>query len=856
MAIRPDIVVIVTDQERAAPPYEDDDLRSWRAEQLPERRWFADNGVRFERHYTGATACVPSRPTLLTGQYPDLHGVTQTNGLGKTEHDSRMRWLRPGEVPTVGSWFRAAGYDTPYIGKWHVSHADLIDRRTGAPLRTNDSRGVIDPEAVQAYLDADVLDPFGFSGWVGPEPHGSGMANSGFVRDAIYADRAAAWLEDRAARRAAGDPDALRPFLLVCCFVNPHDIVLWPGFVRSGGAPRSPGIVDPPPVPPPPTAHEDLASKPAAQVAYRAAYATGYGMAPLVERAYGLNRGADYRAAYYLMHAENDAAIGRVRAAAVALRSPMVLVRTADHGDLLGAHGGLHQKWFNLYDECTRVPFELVDLRSGDGPPNPGATVHAMPTSHVDLLPTLLGAAGIDVPKAEGVLRQTHSEVHPLPGRDLGSVLADTDEADPDRAVYFMSRDNILEGDTGVPVGLRVRGRPTVPPPMQIRVPAHVGSSFEAVVARARGSLWKLVRTYDDPGTWTEPGEAHLAATGPAGEMLRRAPVPDQWELYDLDADPVEAVNRWDDPAVHDEQVALLSRLLAERERCHPARHTPWPYASRRPHPNIGPGPRRPPRPAARLRTLLQRAGLHPDDADAVPLDRRGRRALIVTTSHAVLAVGKSTGVWASELTAPYYTFVDACMDVDVASIEGGVIPVEERSLRSVVRSDHDDRFLGDPHLMHLVEHSARIDDLDFTDYDVVFLAGGWGAAFDLGTSEVLGAKITEANAAGAVIGGVCHGPLGLLRAVDTDGSPLVAGRRISAVTDKQVSELGIGSTPQHPETELRRLGARFECEHRARDVLANHWVVDGRLVTGQNQNAGPMVAREMMQLLPEPVPA
>ncbi len=853
MTIRPDIVLIVTDQERAAPPYEDDAMGAWRAAHLPERRWFADNGVSFARHYTGATACVPSRPTLLTGQYPDLHGVTQTNGLGKTEYDSRMRWLRPGEVPTIGSWFRAAGYDTPYIGKWHLSHADLIDRRTGGPLRTNDSRGMVDEDAVQAYLDADVLDPFGFSGWVGPEPHGSGLANSGFVRDHIYADRAVSWLEDRARRRAAGDPDALRPFLLICCLVNPHDIVLWPGFARSS-PPRTPGLADPPPVPPAPTADEDLASKPAAQAAYRAAYPTGYGMAPLVERAYGRDGGADYRAAYYMMHAENDAAIGRVRAAATALGSPMVLVRTADHGELLGAHGGLHQKWFNLYDECTRVPFEVVDLRSGDGPRNRNAAVLAMPTSHVDVLPTLLRLAGLELGGLWDSVSQTHSEVHPLPGHDLGAVIDSPDDVDPDRAVYFMSRDNILEGDTGVPAGLRLRGRPTVPPPVQIQVPAHVGSSFEAVVARSGGSLWKLVRTYDDPDTWTEPGQAHLAATGPAGEVLRRQPVPDQWELYDLEADPIEAVNRWDDPSAHDAQVELLTRLFGERERCHPVRHAPWPYAPRRPRPHVGPGPQRPSRPAARLRRGLQRAGLHPVDPDAVELDRRGRRALVVTTSHGVLSVGKSTGVWASELTAPYYTFVDAGMDVDVASIAGGVIPIEERSLRPVVRSDHDDRFLGDPHFMSLVEHSAPVAGVDFTAYDVVFLAGGWGAAFDLGTSDELGAGITAANAAGVVLGGVCHGPLGLLRAVDTDGTPLVAGRRVTAVTDKQVSELGIGSTPMHPETELRRLAADYECRHAVRDVLANHWVVDGNLVTGQNQNAGPMVAREMMQLLEVPV--
>jgi putative intracellular protease/amidase len=102
------------------------------------------------------------------------------------------------------------------------------------------------------------------------------------------------------------------------------------------------------------------------------------------------------------------------------------------------------------------------------------------------------------------------------------------------------------------------------------------------------------------------------------------------------------------------------------------------------------------------------------------------------------------------------------------------------------------------------------------------------------------------------VIGGICHGPLGLRNAVAEDGRPLVEGRRITAVTDTQVQQLGIDSTPHHPETELRAKGAIFESESGFRDVLANHWVVDGNLVTGQNQNAGPMVAREMLRLVSE----
>ena len=261
------------------------------------------------------------------------------------------------------------------------------------------------------------------------------------------------------------------------------------------------------------------------------------------------------------------------------------------------------------------------------------------------------------------------------------------------------------------------------------------------------------------------------------------------------------------------------------------------------------------PPPARALRKVLQRIGLHPDDTETVDsaldgADLAGRRALVIATNHGVLDIGKPTGVFSSELTVPYYAFLDAGMVVDVASPDGGVIPFDPQSLKPVPRTEACDRFLDDDDLKAKVTDSAAVGDLDIAEYDIVYLAGGWGAAFDLGFSEALGRQITIANERGSIIGGVCHGPLGLIQATAPDGSPLVQGRRISAVTDKQVHELGITDTPHHPETELRKLGAEFESETRFRDPLANHWVVDGNLVTGQNQNAAPMVAREMLTLL------
>jgi putative intracellular protease/amidase len=259
----------------------------------------------------------------------------------------------------------------------------------------------------------------------------------------------------------------------------------------------------------------------------------------------------------------------------------------------------------------------------------------------------------------------------------------------------------------------------------------------------------------------------------------------------------------------------------------------------------------RPSRSGLAARALLRRIGLHPDDVEPAPSGLAGARALCVATNHGVLDLGVPTGVFASELTVPYYRFVDAGMSVDLASPRGGIVPVEPFSMREALRTREDDRLIGDPDLRAKLADSLAVVEVDFARYDLVYFAGGWGAAFDLGQSAALGTRVSEAAAAGRVLGGICHGPLGLLRARRADGRPLVEGRRLTAVTDRQVAQLGVTITPLHPESALRAAGARFEGRtHRLADFFANHWVADGDLVTGQNQNAGPMVARRMLELV------
>ena len=260
------------------------------------------------------------------------------------------------------------------------------------------------------------------------------------------------------------------------------------------------------------------------------------------------------------------------------------------------------------------------------------------------------------------------------------------------------------------------------------------------------------------------------------------------------------------------------------------------------------------------LPSLLHKAGLHPDYSGPT-VDLPGKRALIITTSHGVLAPvgeteGKPTGVAASEMTHPYYAFLDGGMDVDLASIKGGEIPIDPGTTKRIIRTAEDERFLNDSIAMSKAKHSMPIAEVDISAYDIVFISGGWGASYDLAQSPVLGEKVSDAyyGDKDAIIGGVCHGVLGLVNARKTDGSLLVAGRRMTGVTDKQIKELGIEVTPMHPETELRKAGAIFESQIAFIDLFATHVTVDDerRFVTGQNQNSGLEAAHVMMQVYAE----
>ncbi len=259
------------------------------------------------------------------------------------------------------------------------------------------------------------------------------------------------------------------------------------------------------------------------------------------------------------------------------------------------------------------------------------------------------------------------------------------------------------------------------------------------------------------------------------------------------------------------------------------------------------------------LPSIVKSFGFHPD-YDGKQYDMTGKKALIVTTSHGVLnkpgeTEGKPTGVFGSEMTIPYYEFLDANMQVDVASIKGGEIPIDPSSFIYFIKDDSDKRYLKDEVFQNKVKNSVAIKDVDFKNYDVVFFAGGWGASYDMAQSELLAEMVTDGYYNSDVIyGSVCHGALAFTEAKDSSGNYLIKDRPMTGVTQRQLDVLRIEFTPKHPEDELKKSGAKFEAQHKKIDFFATHTVADEekRFITGQNQNSGHETSQLILEVLSE----
>ncbi len=545
---RPNILFIMVDEMRFPPTYETQEIKTWRAKYMTAQNRLKKEGIEFMHHYTASTACAPARTSIFTGQYPTLHGVSQTDGAAKGASDPDMFWLDPNTVPDTGDYFRLTGYDTFYHGKWHIAHSDILISGTKDSLNSYNSDGTVNQKNEQIYLNANRLDEFGFNGWTGPEPHGANPLNSGGSstneingRDVVYVENV---IEQLKSLKKSQDSDPCNdqnqnPWFMVASLVNPHDITLYGELTAP--LPQYNFTIDPtvPDVPKAPNVEDDLSTKPTCQEEYRIKYQQGF--QPTLDT-------DEYRRLYYSLNLAADRNVNKLLNAIdhCGFTESTIIVFTSDHGDHIGSHK-LFQKWFTAYQEVIHVPLMIrlpenfrkkYHLKDADVQ---GVKINTL-TSHIDLLPTLLGMCCAKIDRIQKHLKKSHSEVHELVGRDLTPLLLGTDV--PEEPICFMTNDNALKGLHQVSL-LGV-------PYLAVSQPANI----QTIIVKINQEIWKYSRYYDDPAFWSQPRvqdnpviqntltqitsdiQVELIATG-----TKTTALPDQFELYNITSDPMELQN-------------------------------------------------------------------------------------------------------------------------------------------------------------------------------------------------------------------------------------------------------------------------------------------------------------------------
>lgn len=382
------ILLIITDEESWL--CFNDKHQVWR-NQLPSWRYFQEQGLTFPNHYTASCACAPSRASLYTGKFPNpnctdyddpnFHNITSTNGFASDT-------FTPLNSRNMAEYFKAYGFVCHYFGKWHLT-----------------------PEADNADLAVR-----GWTGtiWSGPEPHGPELDLSGMIIDAKTLSLACQVLDD------TREQDNV---IYAVNFVNPHDINLYLKL-------KALGMLDDLPLPDIDVSCADDTitdnNNPNNKVTKLEQLMTRYMQEELYcsrELFEAYFDVTEYRRFYLYLCQLVDQHIMTLLSH---VDSQTVVIRTSDHGSAYGTKGGLLGKWLTTDDRVIRVPLMMANLpgniilynsfvsKTGSRPNDliTAKRVYNQLSSSVDILPTMMGLAGIPHHQLPGVNLFTRARSH------------------------------------------------------------------------------------------------------------------------------------------------------------------------------------------------------------------------------------------------------------------------------------------------------------------------------------------------------------------------------------------------------------------------------------------------------------
>jgi len=398
------ILLVVTDQERFFRPGE-----LPKGYRLPAHERLAKRGVVFENHRINSCVCTSSRSVLYTGRH------IQQTGMFDNANFPWSNSLSP-DLKTLGHLMREAGYYTAYKGKWHLTKEFETQNKLEAP---------------EKFFTKE-MEAYGFADYIGV---GDIIAHTqgGYFHDGIITETAVSWLRSKAGNLNGQG----KPWFLAVNLVNPHDIMFYntdqPGqkvqevgnLTHLNHDPAHALYAKTWPTRLPASFNQplDAPGRPPAHAEYNRANDVMLGAIPENETWRWHKRHNYYLNCLRDVDRHVMALLDELEANGLAENT--IVVFTSDHGELDGAHH-LSGKGATSYREQNHVPLIVAH------PAHAGGRHCRAVTSHLDIVPTLIGLSGASPEKKAGIHQS-------LPGKDFSGLLAA-----PDKAGHAAVRDGQL----------------------------------------------------------------------------------------------------------------------------------------------------------------------------------------------------------------------------------------------------------------------------------------------------------------------------------------------------------------------------------------------------------------------------